>query len=590
MKILFLFIFLFFDCNIINGNECLFKAESFLPEDSYSQKAPFYFLKNVPSSLKLFSGTDLSFFRDQSIVSSYRYRIDIPAGNATAIDRILTRWSPWLTFDFIEIIIPVLDLEGAYKLIIEYQRDKSDEILRFERVFYVYRLIGAYTGDPVESRTLPPPVEKKIETSGSVQKTPDRNTVLRNTSVSNEKMPVKTLKSKDFISLDKVVLNTSTIDLLKLNPIGKDPSQTGANITMSNQTGNNDTEGINIFDQNTREQSNKAGIEASRSEPDNNNLLKEAFESKNVKMVKSSILKGAGSNFIGFEGGNVFHLLSDSTADDEVVKVLINNNISLNGADDRGNSPLHLAILNSQNNYARLLINNGADLDSKNKLDLSPLHLASILDNRQIAGELIINGAEVDSFGNSGYTPLHIASELNHLEIASELLSMGANPKLKTFQGLKAKEIAKIQNNREMSRLLGGSFDVSSDASDLSSSQAISYLRTARLNPKFEFSLQYDEGLVKKRQINKVVGMISIPALLLSSSGVAFLKSRADHYYSLYQKAETIDMARLYYDNALQYDTYTYITGGFSVISIYGIIHTALRKNTINKRLLKMFY
>ena len=65
-------------------------------------------------------------------------------------------------------------MEGGYRLIIEYEKNKSDEILRFKRDFYVFRLPAAYAGEPVESRTKPPPVEKKIETSGSVQKAPDK--------------------------------------------------------------------------------------------------------------------------------------------------------------------------------------------------------------------------------------------------------------------------------------------------------------------------------------------------------------------------------------------------------------------------------
>ena len=590
MKIFFLFIFLFSDFGIIFGNECLFKAESFLPEDSYFQKAPFYFLKNVPSSIKLFSGTDLSFFRDQSIVSRYRYRLDIPVGNATAIDRSITRWSPWLSFDFIEILIPVLDLEGGYKLLIEYQKNKSDEILKFERVFYVYRLIAAYSAEPVKSPDVPPTLEKKVETSGSVQKTSDKNTGLGMTFPKDENIPVKALKTRNFISLEKLTLNTTKIDLLRLNSKGIDRPISGVNISLPGHLGNIDHVEEPPLALETENHSDKAGIGESLNEPYFNNLLKEAFESKNEKMVKNSILKGAGRDFRGVDGGNVFHLLSDSTADDEVIKVLISNGISLNATDDRGNSPLHLAILNSQNNYARLLINIGADLDSKNKLELSPLHLASILDNRPIAGELITYGAEVDIYGNTGYTPLHIASELNHLDLAGDLLSMGANPKLKTFQGLKAKEIAKIQKSREMSRLIGGSFEVLSDASESNSSQAISYLRTARLNPKYEFMLPYDNNLVKKRQFNKTLGMISIPVLFLSSSGAALLKSKANNYYSLYQNAETIDIARQNYDKTLKYDRFTYISGGVSLISAYGILHSFIRKKSLNNSMYKLLY
>lgn len=581
---------MFFDFGFIIGNESRLKAEPFLPEVASYQKTPFYFLKNVPSSIKLFSGADLSFFRDQSIVASYRYRIDIPSNNATAIDRSLTRWSPWLSFNFIELVIPVLDMEGGHKLIIEYKKNKSDEILKFERVFYVYRLTASYSGEPVISPSKPPSVEKRIETSGSVQKTPDKNAGREINAKSYGEIPVTFVKTKDFISLEKIKLSTSNIDILRLNANGIDRPGRGVNIILDILPGNVSDEDTIGFDKERQVLSDKPGRGVSLNEPSYDMLLEEAFETKNVTQIKNSIMKGAGSGFHGVDGGNVFHLLNDSTADDSIVKVLLSYGFSLNGTDDRGNSPLHLAILTSQNDYAQLLIKNGADLNLKNKLKLSPLHLATILDNHIIAGELIINGAEVDIFGNSGYTPLHIASELNHLDLAKDLLSMGASPKLKTFQGLKAKEIAKIQKSREMSRLIGGSFEILSEPSESSSSQAISHLRTARLNPKYEFILPYDNNLVKKRQYNKILGIISVPVFVLSSSGAALLKSKADGFYSLYKNAETFDIARQNYDKTLKFDRFTYISGGVSLISLYGIIHSAMRKKSINNRMYKFLY
>ena len=99
----------------------LLKLKFFLSEFSLYQETPFYFLKPVPPTIKLPDKIDLSFFRNQSVVSQYRYRLEIPAGGVTAIDRNFTRWSPWISFDFIEFIIPMLDREGGYKLNIEYK-------------------------------------------------------------------------------------------------------------------------------------------------------------------------------------------------------------------------------------------------------------------------------------------------------------------------------------------------------------------------------------------------------------------------------------------------------------------------------------
>jgi hypothetical protein len=167
---------------------------------------------------------------------------------------------------------------------------------------------------------------------------------------------------------------------------------------------------------------------------------------------------------------------------------------------------------------------------------------------------------------------------------------MGARPGVKTFQGLNSKNIANIQKSREMYRLITGKSGYVADNSVSSSLRMTSYIGTAVLNPKHEFILPYDEALIKKRQSNKIIKVISIPVLALGSSGFALLKSRADFYYSSYREAESIELARNYYDKTLQYDTFSYIAGGISLVSLYGIIHSIVRKKGIENRMYKVFY
>lgn len=592
MKLLFLFIFLFFDYGIIIGNETIIKAESFPPEGIYFQKTPFYFLKNIPPSIKLFSGADLSFFRDQSVVDSYRYRIEIPAANATAIDRSLTRWSPWLSYDFIEIIIPVLDIEGGYKLIIEYKKIKSDEILRFEKVFYVYRLVTGSLTEPVKSLTPEPKAETEIQVSVPVSKAPEKKSGMANGSRLPGMMPSKsTIKPVRLPMLEKVNLDPKNIDIQKLyatSGYDSEKIRMEVSVGISRKTADNlDTVRMvnRMEDSLYNDRSEDRHVEV-----DQKILLEEAIVRKDLELVKHSIRSGSGRSIRGGEGGNLFHLLDDFTSDDELVRMLIEDGISLNEYDDNGNSPLHLAIFNHQNNYAGLLISKGADLNLKNKLDLSPLHIASMLDNRRIVDELIINGADVNIKGNTNYTPLLIASELNYLNLARDLLRKGANPKMKTSQGLNSRQIALIQKSKEMSRLMGGKNEVLPYESESGSSLTIASISMKKLNPINEFNLPYDNDLIKKRRINKIIGMASVPVFALSSAGVALLKGEADSFYSSYRNAETSDMARHYYDKTLQYDSYTYITAGVSLISVYGIIHSIIRKKSIDLKLYKLLY
>ena len=142
-----------FATSLDNLNIAAKPEEPCLSEFILYQEAPFYFLKPVPQTIKLPDKIDLSFFRNQSVVSEYRYRLEIPPGGATAIDMSFTRWSPWISFDFIELIIPVLDREGGYKLNVEYKTSKGSEILKFEKLFYVYRVIPGTYGEITKSET-----------------------------------------------------------------------------------------------------------------------------------------------------------------------------------------------------------------------------------------------------------------------------------------------------------------------------------------------------------------------------------------------------------------------------------------------------
>jgi hypothetical protein len=174
--------------------------------------------------------------------------------------------------------------------------------------------------------------------------------------------------------------------------------------------------------------------------------------------------------------------------------------------------------------------------------------------------------------------------------LAKDLLFKGANTRLKTDQKLTPKAIAKIQNNSEMTKLIDkkGSYTLNFPISN--STRNTTLLNSGKLSPKYDFSLPYDKDLVKKRQFNKVLRIISIPVFSISAAGAVFLRSEANNYYSSYKNAETIEMAQHYYDKTMQYDTYTYISGGVSLASVFGIIHSAIRQKSISNKMCKTLY
>ena len=67
--------------------------------------------------------------------------------------------------------------------------------------------------------------------------------------------------------------------------------------------------------------------------------------------------------------------------------------LEVNGVDDAGRTPLHLAILYKNVETAKLLIQLSNNLDTPDSERYSPLHLAAYVQNYPIIKHLLINGA-----------------------------------------------------------------------------------------------------------------------------------------------------------------------------------------------------
>ena len=80
---------------------------------SLSVQSPFSFFNAVPAKIKTTDKVDLSFSANNGIVYQYRYRIEVPDGSRTSINKTLLTWSQWLNNAFTDIIIPRIDQEGT---------------------------------------------------------------------------------------------------------------------------------------------------------------------------------------------------------------------------------------------------------------------------------------------------------------------------------------------------------------------------------------------------------------------------------------------------------------------------------------------
>ena len=497
------------------------------PELFEQEQSPFSFTGIVPARIKIKDRVDLSFYVNQSIVFQYRLILEVPKGGETAVPRSLLTWSAWNNKDINEIIISKLGKEGKYKFVVEYKTHSSSEIKKFEKVFDVYNENPVRTSDKAQYRASNATVSSVAVTSAPVDENKTIKTLSADDRLNKEIKTEDTVQAENNLITKKIEVNPKPE--LQIN----EPTKDSLEIPV---------------------------ISDKKVSVDYDLLLKESIKNKNTVSLQESIEKGAGKNFKGPYGGNIFHALDES--------------------------PLHYAILSGKISYAKYLINQGANLNLKNNLDLSPLHLAVLMNNKDVVKALLNKGTDVNILGNSGYTPLHIASEMNHLEIARDLLNNGAKDKIKTDQKLTSKTIAKIQKKLDMRKLIvsNGSYTYSPSGSDIISGQI-----SMTAYPKIDFTLPYDKELIKKRQTARILQAISIPVFVISAAGSIYLRHEANRYYSSYKDAETEETAKFYYDKTSQYDTYTYIAGGISLVSIYGFIHSAIWKRNISNRMIKTF-
>jgi len=651
-----------------------------------SQLGPVYFFHAVPARIKLNDKVILSFSKS-SLISTYRYKPDIPPGKETRIDKDIVSWSSWKTEDIIPIIIPELDVTGTYKFIVEYKTGARTPTQRFEKIFEVYSLadLALQINPSSEIPSKPEPVAPATthaalasNQESEIPKQPDMSSVaIQPTPKSKSSTRPPNALKKKAPQIEKLVFPVSSISLFKSGetielkesdyPVKEpvivekiyidEPSVVSVfaentevpptlvayhppQVIISDQTITEEATGVEV-DPSVTNMADDAGIQSgiilsdtltiqTESSSGKNEVLKEtltspgetiaenpesditedyllkllpptsgktaassfndmllkAIEENDTALFRESILNGGGNDLAGINGGNVFHLLNGTIVDEYSVFLLKKNGNSIDKKDRNGNSPLHMAILNRDFEYAKCLINQGADLNLMNKMELAPLHLAAFLNEYRLSAFLMAKGAVADIAGNSGYTPLHIASELNNQTIAEQLLDHGASVRQKNDQGLTPVAIAKIQKNKEILRLLTGSGIRETKNNPIGFTGNTNY---HVMDPMLRFSLPYNNALVAKRQRYTITQAVTVPIAAILSAGTAYLKSEANKYYSLSKIAETEEQARALYDKTRKLDTSVYVTGSLTLASVYGFIHSTIGKRKVTGKMYKTF-
>lgn len=137
-----------------------------------------------------------------------------------------------------------------------------------------------------------------------------------------------------------------------------------------------------------------------------------------------------------------------------MIKILVEEGVSLNKKGPNGRTALHVATQNGYTEIVKYLIEKGASINEKNNFGSTPLYLAAWVGHLEIVEYLLEKNALLDEQDKQGSTALDKAVENDHLEIAKMLLQQGASIKEKNNEVLTALDLAKTKDYLEIVKLM----------------------------------------------------------------------------------------------------------------------------------------
>ncbi len=133
---------------------------------------------------------------------------------------------------------------------------------------------------------------------------------------------------------------------------------------------------------------------------------------------------------------------------------LLNSGANINIKDDKGETPLHLAVTGGFTSVASILLERGADAGLANMKGVTPLMIAAFKNYTDIVKLLIAAKVAVDSESRNGFTALMLASQAGNLEVIKLLLDSGAQIEKNTAHGNSALHSAVYGGKPEAVKLL----------------------------------------------------------------------------------------------------------------------------------------
>ena len=156
--------------------------------------------------------------------------------------------------------------------------------------------------------------------------------------------------------------------------------------------------------------------------------------------VASLVQRGFDPNSRDPQGQTALHLALRDQSARTAIALWRSTDLDVNALNGAGETPLMLAALKGELDWAQRLLTRGARLHQEG---WSPVHYAATGPEVKLLQLLVERGAPLDARSPNGTTPLMMAARYGTIDGVTYLLARGANTSLKNDLGLDAADFAK---------------------------------------------------------------------------------------------------------------------------------------------------
>jgi uncharacterized protein len=177
-----------------------------------------------------------------------------------------------------------------------------------------------------------------------------------------------------------------------------------------------------------------------------------AVRGDNGSGIKSMIAAGFDPNTKDPNGQTALFLALREPSPKAVDALLASPKVNIDARNAADETPLMMAALKNEVDYATRLIARGADI---NKTGWAPLHYAATSGNVQIIKLLLDKDAFINAESPNGTTPLMMAAMYGTTEAVQLLLDQGADPLMKNQLNMSAVDFANRASRPDAIQLIG---------------------------------------------------------------------------------------------------------------------------------------